>query len=34
MMPGARYARVVMIAVTVVIVLGLVASMVAAPVLH
>ena len=32
MMPGARYARVVMIVIAVVVVLGLVASMAASPV--
>jgi hypothetical protein len=31
-LPGSRYAKAVMVAVTVVIILGLVASMVAAPV--
>jgi hypothetical protein len=34
MMPGARYARFVMIAVAVVVVVGMVASMVAVPLLH
>ena len=32
MLPGSRYAKAVMVVVTVVIILGLVASMVAAPV--
>ncbi len=34
MMPGARYARFVMIAVAVIVVVGMVASMVAVPLLH
>ena len=33
MMPGSRYARVIMVIVTVIIILGLIASAVASPVL-